>query len=259
MTVYIHRGGVEAGSGPAVIFIHGAGGDHTVWRFQTRWLAHGGYRVAAPDLPGHGRSSEPIRHSIEEWADWVVAFAAKWAPATIIGHSMGGLIALAATASCPERFSGLVLVGTTPRMAVHPKLLASARDDSPLAAELLAAWSYPAGFGGGHLEAGTWQPGGTERLIRRSPSHALATDLAACAAYDGEGAARAVEVPALVVVGRADRMTPPRQQRELAGLIAGARLVEMEGVGHEPMLQRPRLFNRALADFLRDVYGGGAG
>lgn len=252
MSLYVHTGGTTA-AGPAVVFLHGAALDHTVWRFQTRWLAHRGHRVVAPDLPGHGRSLEPIRHSIEEWADWLIDFASGMAPAVLVGHSMGGLMAIEAAARRPQLVAGMVLVGTIPQMQIHPQLMSSAEANSPLAAELFAGWSFPTGYAGGHPEPGTWQPGGTERLVRRSPEDVLAIDLAACAAFDATGPARAVSVPTLVVIGKADRMTPPRMQREMAGLIPGSEVVEMEGVGHETMLQRPREFNRVLAAFLDRV------
>src|ERR1700755_2648630 len=88
---------------PAVLFLHGAGFDHSAWALQTRWFAHHGFAVLAPDLPGHGRSQGPALKSIAEMADWTAALleAAGSGSAHLIGHSMGSLIALETAARHP--------------------------------------------------------------------------------------------------------------------------------------------------------------
>src|SRR6185437_11043963 len=85
---------------PSVVFLHGAGMDHTVWALQTRWFAHHGRNVLALDLPGHGRSAGPPLASIEAMAELVAETlaAARLGPAALIGHSMGALVAVEAAA-----------------------------------------------------------------------------------------------------------------------------------------------------------------
>ena len=58
---------------PSVVFLHGAGMDHTAWALHDRWFAHHGFNVLAPDLPGHGRSSGKPIPTIADMADWTVA------------------------------------------------------------------------------------------------------------------------------------------------------------------------------------------
>ncbi|MFN9969714.1 MAG: alpha/beta fold hydrolase, partial [Phycisphaerae bacterium] len=89
---YAYTGGKAFDAGlPAVVFVHGAQHDHSVWILQSRYLAHHGYGVLALDLPGHGRSEGPPLESIEALADWVVAVldAAGVKAASLVGHSMG--------------------------------------------------------------------------------------------------------------------------------------------------------------------------
>src|SRR3546814_4256954 len=76
---------------PALVFVHGAGMDHTVWTLQTRYFAYHGWSVLAVDLPGHGGSDGPALDSIEAMGEWVrVALAAVGGRrAAYVGHSMG--------------------------------------------------------------------------------------------------------------------------------------------------------------------------
>src|SRR5215469_14596480 len=81
---------------PTVVMLHGAGFDHSTWALHSRWFAHHGYSVLAPDLPGHGRSSGKPLPTIADMAEWTAALLKATAarPAKLIGHSMGSLIAL---------------------------------------------------------------------------------------------------------------------------------------------------------------------
>src|SRR5271168_114582 len=78
---------------PAIVLLHGAGFDHSTWALHTRWFAHHGFAVLAPDLPGHGRSSGKPLPTIADMADWTAALldAAGARQAKLVGHSMGSL------------------------------------------------------------------------------------------------------------------------------------------------------------------------
>src|SRR3954467_15975740 len=94
---------------PAGGLLPGAGFDHSTWALHSRWFAHHGYSVLAPDLPGHGRSSGKLLPTIADMADWTAALlGAAGAPkARLVGHSMGSLIALETSARHPDKVSGL--------------------------------------------------------------------------------------------------------------------------------------------------------
>src|ERR1700749_407533 len=137
---------------PTVVFLHGAGMDHTAWAQHDRWFAHHGYNVLAPDLPGHGRSAGALLPSIGEMADWTAALidASGAKQARLIGHSMGSLIALETAARHPEKVSSLVLVGTSSAMAVGPDLLKAAEANDHSAIDVVSIWGLgqAAGLGG---------------------------------------------------------------------------------------------------------------
>ncbi|MFM7785839.1 MAG: alpha/beta fold hydrolase, partial [Gammaproteobacteria bacterium] len=105
-------------SRPAVVLLHGAGMDHTVWSLVSRHLLRHGRCVIAPDLPGHGRSGGEPLGSVPAMADWVVALldALGIAQAAVCGHSLGSLVALDAAARHPGRIRALAMVGTAAPM-----------------------------------------------------------------------------------------------------------------------------------------------
>src|ERR1700710_570291 len=125
---------------PAVVMLHGAGFDHSAWALHSRWFAHHGFSVLAPDLPGHGRSSGPALRSIAAMADWSAALldSAGAAKARLIGHSMGSLIALETAARHPAKVSALQLIGTAATMIVGPDLLKAAETNDHSAVDMVS-------------------------------------------------------------------------------------------------------------------------
>jgi pimeloyl-ACP methyl ester carboxylesterase len=246
---------------PVVVFIHGAQHDHSVWVLQSRYLAHHGHAVLAVDLPGHGRSAGPPLTSVEAMADWVMALlrAVGARSATLVGHSMGSLIALEAAASGKDgdtSIAAIVLIATAYPMQVSDALLAATRDDEPRAIEMISLWSLDTAHGGYSQKPSAPGPGfavmtGGRQLMQRQPRGVLAVDFAACNAYrNGDVAAAAVRCPSLFVLGRNDAMTAARSGRALAAKIAGAQVVEFAGVGHLVMAEAPDATLDALKDFL---------
>jgi pimeloyl-ACP methyl ester carboxylesterase len=237
---------------PALVLIHGSGLDHSVWALQSRWFAHHGRSVIAPDLPGHGRSAGAPLASIAAMADWIFSGLDLLgiASASLVGHSMGALVALEAAARHPARVRSLGLVGAGPAIPVHPDILTAAEANSHAAIEMLTIWGT--GFAaslGGCRAPGMWMLGGAEKLWERAAPGVLHADLRACADYaNGPAAAASVACPTVIVQGTRDAMTPLRGARALAGLIAGARLVPLDGAGHMLLAERPDDVLAALAE-----------
>lgn len=243
-SVYAATGGRDFDAArPAIVFIHGAGLDHTCWQLQSRWYAWHGWSVLAVDLPAHGRSDGPPLESIEAMCDWVLAVmdAAKVKQATLVGHSMGAVIALETAAKSPDRISGLALLGVSSAMPVHPMLLTAAQEEPERAYDMMTGWCFAnAAKIGGNTAPGLWMTGGARALLDRGREHALAADLAACNAWTTAAqSAAAIEAPTLLVLGDSDVMTPARKGQELAKLIPGATCVTLSRCGHMMMQERP--------------------
>ena len=242
---------VHAGTGgrafdpdlPLVVFLHGAGLDHTVWALPARYFAHHDCAVLAVDLPGHGKSEGKALTSIAGMADWVVKLLDEIgaAKAALVGHSMGALVALDAAARHAGRVRALALMGAAPKMPVHPDLLAAAAANEHVAFDLMTSWGFgPAGHLGGARVPGSWLMGGGERLLERVKPGVLSADLAACNAYaDGMESAAKVACPAVVIMGSDDKMTPARAGAKLAGAIPNAQKVVIPACGHMMLAEKP--------------------
>ena len=228
---------------PAVVFLHGAGFDHSVWALHSRWFSHHGFSVLAADLPGHGRSAGPPLPTIAAMADWTAALldAAGAKQAGLIGHSMGSLIALETSARHPEKVSALSLIGTAAVMTVGPDLLEAAEANDVAAIDMVSIWGL--GFKaelGGSLAPGLWMHQGAQRMLQRCAAGVLYNDLAACNSYQNALAAAAeIKVPVTLILGERDMMTPAKAGKALAVATPNARTIVLKGAGHMMMVEQP--------------------
>jgi pimeloyl-ACP methyl ester carboxylesterase len=226
-----------------LVLVHGAGGSHLDWPAPLRRLK--GANVYALDLPGHGRSEGPGRSSITAYRDFLLAFldALGLERATVVGHSMGGGIALAFALHYPDRLAGLILVGSGARLRVAPAILTGILPDFEATVDLILDYAFG--------------PGATEQLKRlgrqrllKTPPQVLHGDYAACDAFDVMERLGEVRCPTLVICGTADRLTPPKYAIYLRDHIPGAELVLVDAAGHMVMLEKPEIVARAISKFI---------
>ncbi len=228
---------------PCVVFLHGAGLDHSVWALLARSFAHHGFGVLAPDFPGHGRSAGAPLSSVAALADWTAALiAAAGTPAArLVGHSMGSLVAVETAARHPDKVTALGLIATAAPMRVSDELLSAAKANEHAAIDMISIWGhgYHAALGGS-LAPGLWMLGGGERLLERARPGVIFADLSACNDYrDALAAAAKVAVPSIVIQGTRDLMTPAKSGRAIAAVMPNCRVAMIEGAGHMLMSERP--------------------
>lgn len=253
--VYASTGGRDHVDGqPYLIFLHGAGSSHLVWNQQSRSFAYGGYNVLAFDFPGHNLSGGETLPDVETQSTWLVGIMDHLGigSATLVGHSQGGLVCLETASKHPGRVDNVVFVATAAAIPVGDQLISNAEGPEHLAKSAMTSWGM--GPGAHHFEnsvPGFSNIGINLRTMDLNPLGAVATDLKACAAYEG-GAEKAsgLQCRTMTVFAAKDKMTPLRFGMKLADTLPNNVLHVLPNSGHTIPLERPIEFNQFLRDFL---------
>jgi len=237
----------------AVVLVHGAAMDGSVWELQARTLAAAGFDPIAVDLPGHGESGGEPAATIKGYAGWLLAYLAMLgSPVHLVGHSMGALVVLEAARAEPDLVRSVTMIGVADRMPVNPRLLSAVADGDPAAFDGMAAWMFarePAGVP-------AWSASDALAVLRRSAPGVVFGDLTACDAYPSAAAAAAgYPGPVLILAGDQDVMTPPDGVAPIVAAAPDATAVVVEGSGHMLMVERPDVVDDALIRFLESVPG----
>jgi pimeloyl-ACP methyl ester carboxylesterase len=239
---------------PTIVFVHGAGLDHSWWGLQSRYFGYHGCNVLAVDLPGHGRSEGPPLASIAAMVDWVgkLLDEKKIGKATLVGHSMGALIALEFAARHPERAERIALIGVGYPMKVSEAFLDAARRNDPSAYDMETIWGHaPQTPFGGNPNPGMWMYGDTLARLGRLAPGVLHSDLSACNAYaSGLESAAKLKCPVLFILGGRDSMTPPRSAQALMNEIKNNNSARIATSGHSLMAEAPDATLDALIEFI---------
>jgi len=243
---------VYGGTGPAVVLLHGLCGHAEEWAETASWLSKS-YRVVAPEQRGHGRSDRnPADISRTAFVDDAVMWVEQLglAPATFVGHSLGGHTAFLLAARRPDLVRGLVVAEATPQ--ADPE--ASTRVRAWLEAWPVPFTSYDQAikfFGGNTLRAQVWASGLEQRNDGFWPRFQVSVMLAAlneiaCRSYWDEWAL--IRCPVLVV--RAQHGASAVDTQRMAELLPHARVVEIEKSGHDIHLNQPHRWRESLQSFL---------
>lgn len=239
---------------PTIVFVHGAGLDHSLFGLQSRYFGYHGRNVLALDFPAHGRSEGPPVATVAEMADWVIRLldAAKLEAASVVGHSMGALVALECAARHPARVERIALLATCYPMKVTDVFLQAAKENRHDAYDMETIWGHaPQVPLGANPNPGMWMYGDALARLERLGPGVLYNDLLACHTYaGGEAAAAKVKCPVLFVLARRDQMTPLRAGVEFAKLLPQARTVQLGAAGHTVMTEGPDQTLDALVEFL---------
>ena len=228
--------------GPAAVCLHGSGADGIVWSNQLSRLSSQ-YRIIVPDLPGHGRSEGQPLDSACAYAAWLDIFCRALSLDTffLLGHSFGGAIAQEYARCHPHRVKGMVLAGT----GTHFRLSRTYRD-------LCERTVSPGDGNAVHEMLPEHLKKGYELLLSQS-NQSLHADLFAAAQFDSSAWVGSLTVPALVIWGSNDAITPRELPEELAAKLPEGRLHIINGAGHVVMIDARSEFNRAVADFIEQT------
>ena len=249
----------STGDGPPLVMLHGWAMHSGVWGALVPHLARR-HRAHTPDLPGHGRSAAMVPFTLDSVSQALdKAFAGERRPLTLLGWSLGALVAMRWALARPDRIGRLVLISATPRFAAAadwPHAM-SRQTLQRFGDELRAAWKPTV------LRFLALQTQGSEHgraalaslrrqlFARGEPSpEGLADALDLLLATDLRAEAGTIRQEALVIAGSRDTLTPPAAGAWLAETLPGARFALIDGAAHAPFLSHPDATSRALDEFL---------
>ena len=248
---------IEAGRGDsALVCLHGVSSSAGIWQPLLPMLAAQGHRVLAWDMPGYGASAMPIRYDFAALADALAALLdeAGLARATIVGHSLGGMVAMEFASRYPQRVAALVLACTTASSGVHQ----GAAREAFLARRLgrLAQGGTMAELADAILPAmlGPRPPTGLLAELRRlmaaiaPPAYRAAIN--ALVDFDRRAALAGFDFRVLCIAGDSDRIATVPTMRHMATRIRGASLAVMREAGHLAPFEDAQAFVALLAAFL---------
>ncbi len=258
-TYYFYRGATtlpdvvpDFSRGRKIVFVHGAGSNGHTWHRQID--AFGGrHSPIALDLPGHGRSAgvEGLR-TVQDYADFVAAFLdmLKIKAAVILGHSMGGAIAMDLALRHPARVEALILSCTAPKFNIAADRIEALR--------AITMGRAPQAFNTDGYSPRTLKENfdvvreGWMEQIKTDP-RVRYTDIVACSQLDLRDAIGKIDKPALVIAGADDQGTTPADAAFIAGMIRGATCKIVADAGHYIPRERPAEYNAAIEQFVGEL------
>jgi len=249
---------VSLGTGPVLLFLHGIGGNHHSFDWQLPAFADH-WKATAWDMPGYGKSTslddmtfENLAHAVASLLDHLQA-----PTATIVGHSMGGMVAQEFMVHYPERTNALVLSGTSPSFGnsngkfqewfLSQRLAPLDRGLSPsdLAKELVPSM-MSANPPRKAVESAIHSMSSLSAETYRTALHCLVK-------FNQREALGNIKCPTLALAGEFDEAAPSSMMKKMASYIPDCRFHCLKGVGHLANLEEPDAFNSVIRDFLGEV------
>jgi pimeloyl-ACP methyl ester carboxylesterase len=233
---------------PSLFFVHGAGCDASVWDPQAEYFTakHLTYRM---DLPGHGSSIPEGEERISAYAKWVRLVASRLfssTPFVLAGHSMGGAITMEIAVDPLPGLAGIVLVGTGAKLAVTRAIFQMLKEDVESFFRTIEDFAFA--------------PAAPEEIrksfilaVRRCPPSVIYNDFRACDNFDIRDRLDKIHLPALILCGAEDQLTPPKYATYLRERINPSRLCITPNAGHMVMTEQPTAVNHAIESFLGEI------
>lgn len=248
--------GSDERRGVPLLFVHGFPLSHLIWAPQLQAFAIK-HRILAPDLRGHGRTEAPPGpYAMEQMADDLRALieARQCGPVMIIGHSMGGYIALAFMRRYPHLLRGLGLIcaragADTPEGKINRENLALRVEQEGSKAVVDAM--FPKMLAPSTYAEQPELSDSIRRMMLAIPVAGIAGALRGMALRaDSNDFLPSIKVPTLIITGADDQLISPKESENMAKQIPDATLHIIPSAGHLPSVEKPVEFNRVLGEFL---------
>jgi len=235
------------GKGEKIVFIHGSGLNTNIWHKQRDYLSSF-FEVILIDLPGHGNSPGNGCDSVEGYRDAIfdAIKESKLEGCYMVGHSLGGAIALSFAISYPQVLKGLILIATGAKLKVFPQLLEGILKDKEKTLREITNFAFSSKADKKLLD---YQY--NESL--KCSSEVIYKDFFACDNFNVMNTINSISLPTLIICGKEDALTPPKYAEFLQKQIKNSTLVLIEDSGHVPLLERPEEVNNAIEKFIKQA------
>jgi pimeloyl-ACP methyl ester carboxylesterase len=230
--------------GMTIILVHGSGACGDIWRYQTDHFSNS----HAVNLPGHPHGE--ALSSVEECTDWLKKYieARGYEDVILGGHSLGGAITLMYALRYPQELKGIIVISSGARLRVHPVILASCREATD---GNLQKW-YQMIEEMHRLTPDDYKQDMIEKQKAIGPAVML-NDFLACDKFDIMDRVQQIQLPALIVCGELDVMTPVKYSDYLATRISNSKLVIIPQATHLALAEKPNEVNEAMENFVSGI------
>lgn len=228
----------------SIVFIHGSGCSSAVWAEQLeRFSAE--YHTVALDLPGHGQNPRSSCSSISELVEctWAEMLQLGLRRPVIVGHSLGGAVALQLALDHQEELGGLVLIGTGARLRIPPSLFEQVRNDYHATLAQMPSILFCTQTPGLVVDA-------VMAVHRKTSAEVFLSDLTACDRFDVTGRLREIQLPSLIITGHEDLAVPPKYSTYLHQNLPRSTLAIIEDAGHMVIVEQAGSINLEIERFL---------
>jgi len=228
-----------------LIFVHGSGAYGGVWRYQTEYFPDSD----AVNLPGHLQGQ--TLNSVEEYVDWLREYVRgkRYRDVVLVGQSLGGAIALMYAIKYPQELQGIVIIGSGARLKVHPMYLTALEE--AIKGGNLQEWSQQM-VSGHRLTPQDYQREVLEKRKTIGPAVML-NDFLCCDKFDIMDRVQEIKLPALIICGELDMMTPVKYADYLGTKLTNSRVVIIPQATHLVFAEKPEAVNEAIEDFVKGI------
>lgn len=227
-----------------LIFVHGSGACGDIWRYQTNYFPNSD----AVDLPGHPDGQ--VLNSVEEYVDWLKKYikGKGYKDVVLAGHSLGGAIVLMCALRYPRELKGIIIIGSGARLRVHPMFLApceeairgNPREWYQLVEEIYRSTSED------------YKREIVEKQNAIGPAVML-NDFLCCDKFDIMDQVHEIKLPALIICGELDAMTPVKYSIYLGAKLANSKVVIIPQATHLALAEKPEAVNKAIEEFVKGI------
>lgn len=231
-------------SGHVLIFIHGAGGDSTVFQKQLEGLGET-YTVVAVDLPGHGKSKCNTLPDLACYRDAIIALIDSFSPAkaVIAGHSMGGGILFEVAKTIPGKIAGLIFLTSSPVLPVSDMIFDSIKNDFSAFCTMVTKLCFSS-----DVDPSVFAQA-VDR-IKGQGAECVRNDFKICQDFNYREDAGKLNIPVLIVATKLDKMVPLKITEEFASIMPSARLAILDAKGHTPYIEQANVVNSEIKEFM---------